>query len=935
AIAETAEAVFTDRFNAEQQAIARRIFLRLTELGDETALGDTRRRVAFAELVPRPEESEATQIVLNALADARLITASADFVEVAHEALIREWPRLRSWLDENREGLRLHRQLTQAAQDWLNHQCEPDMLYRGVRLVQAQEWANVNVEDLNDQEREFLSASLALSKNEAAEREAHYQRELEAAQKLANTEREKAEEGILYTQRLRRRSVVISVIGTLAIVMAVIAIFAWISSASQTARLRSVSLASAARIADQRGQGDLAIALAMEAVKINPPPIEALNALRSVATSPGTRKILRGHSQEVRTAALSPDGKVAFSGSCAQLEDKGGCKLGELILWDVVSGKEQMGWNAHSSWVTAVAFSSDGQTLISGGEDGSLFLWDRGGNYIDQLFGHWDSISDLAALTNSDNLLSGSVDGYLILWDLKTGNVLQRFAVTESPIIAISVASNVSLALSVNQTGSIKLWDFESRQPIRDLPRFGYDIKSIALGPTGQWILVTSSDTPGYNLRMISTRDGSILHQQSFSCIPGDLAVSSDLSYALITCSSTIIQMDLLNWSIQKTFSVYNEIFNTISISQDGKTALSSTRDGRMRVWDLGEELPYRIQTIDTDFLTAIDITSDGKYLLFNDAEKDGISRPALWDITQNKVITTCNSTFTSFSPGGVKVSPDGRFAAAVGLTYSNYKMIAITLWDLKTGQPYTGYPLFLANGGAIAFSHNSRYILIGSQEADKQRGQLFIVDIETKQTVVQFETIQDISSIAFSSDDSRAISGSSYLANVILWDVRTGKEIRRFSYAAIGPVSAVAIGPGDETILGAGLGELYLWDIDTGELLRTYSGLTAAPRSVAISPNGKYILSGTERGELILWDFTTGEELHRENFNMQIYSVLFSPDEKTAYAAAIEGKLIELQIEEKSHSELLEWIKTNRYVPELTCAEKLQYHVPDRSCNP
>jgi hypothetical protein len=111
AIAETAETVFTDQFTHEQQAIARRIFLRLTELSDETTNADTRRRATFNELILRPEEATNTHIVLKALADARLIITSENSAEVAHEALIREWPTLRSWLEDNREDLRLHRQL--------------------------------------------------------------------------------------------------------------------------------------------------------------------------------------------------------------------------------------------------------------------------------------------------------------------------------------------------------------------------------------------------------------------------------------------------------------------------------------------------------------------------------------------------------------------------------------------------------------------------------------------------------------------------------------------------------------------------------------------------------------------------------------------------------------------------------------------------------
>ncbi|MCK7510808.1 MAG: hypothetical protein MZV70_46565 [Desulfobacterales bacterium] len=59
---------------------------------------------------------------------------------MAHEALIREWPTLRGWLDEDRDGLRLHRHLTDAAQEWDIRQRDPDALYRGARLAQALEW---------------------------------------------------------------------------------------------------------------------------------------------------------------------------------------------------------------------------------------------------------------------------------------------------------------------------------------------------------------------------------------------------------------------------------------------------------------------------------------------------------------------------------------------------------------------------------------------------------------------------------------------------------------------------------------------------------------------------------------------------------------------------------------------------------------------------
>src|SRR6185436_14651675 len=98
AISHTAESVYQN-LSASEQAIARNIFLRLTDLGEGTE--DTRRRASFAELIPNQENAEETGKVLNRLAEARLITLSENTAEVAHEALIREWPTLREWLNQD------------------------------------------------------------------------------------------------------------------------------------------------------------------------------------------------------------------------------------------------------------------------------------------------------------------------------------------------------------------------------------------------------------------------------------------------------------------------------------------------------------------------------------------------------------------------------------------------------------------------------------------------------------------------------------------------------------------------------------------------------------------------------------------------------------------------------------------------------------------
>ncbi|MCE6995061.1 XRE family transcriptional regulator [Saccharothrix sp. S26] len=151
ALARTAEQVY-DALPEHEKPVARQVFQRLVAPGDGTE--DTRRRAARAEL-------EASDALLDRLAAARLLTLDRDTVELTHEALLRAWPRLVSWLDEDRDALRALRRLTGAADAWRAHGRDPDALYRGAHLDQARRL----LPRLNEAEREFVEAGLAAERD--------------------------------------------------------------------------------------------------------------------------------------------------------------------------------------------------------------------------------------------------------------------------------------------------------------------------------------------------------------------------------------------------------------------------------------------------------------------------------------------------------------------------------------------------------------------------------------------------------------------------------------------------------------------------------------------------------------------------------------------------------------------------------------------------
>ena len=145
--------------------------MRMAEIGEGST--DTRRRAGYDELITRSTDMLVIDTVISILVDARLVITSTlppestRVVEVAHEALIREWPTLREWLNEDRQGRILHQRLIEDTGEWIKLDRDPGRLYRGAKLNQASDWADKNAAFLSLQEQEFLEASHILEEKEA------------------------------------------------------------------------------------------------------------------------------------------------------------------------------------------------------------------------------------------------------------------------------------------------------------------------------------------------------------------------------------------------------------------------------------------------------------------------------------------------------------------------------------------------------------------------------------------------------------------------------------------------------------------------------------------------------------------------------------------------------------------------------------------------
>ena len=152
AITKTADHLFNYELNDDEKFIGKRILIRLTSLGEGTQ--DTRRRVRLKELLSFEEQGIVIS-TLSKLIQSRLITVSNDYAEVTHEALIREWNILRNWLNEDRDGLKLHRRLIISASHWAENYDQDD-LWGGDKLNTIYSWFTYNPDLINTIERQFI-----------------------------------------------------------------------------------------------------------------------------------------------------------------------------------------------------------------------------------------------------------------------------------------------------------------------------------------------------------------------------------------------------------------------------------------------------------------------------------------------------------------------------------------------------------------------------------------------------------------------------------------------------------------------------------------------------------------------------------------------------------------------------------------------------------
>ncbi len=862
AIAETAESVFYDRLEPEQREIARQIFLRLTELGSDAATADTRRRVAFTELASKPEKRAIVDEVLLALADARLIITDQDSAEVAHEALIREWPTLRGWLEEDREGLRLHRRLTEAAQEWYTQGRDPSILYRGARLAQALEWTAAHTDQVNLLENEFLAASQTLAEGEANEREAQRQRELQAAQHLAETERARAAEQTLASSRLRQRAVFLTIALLLVGILAVVALL-FGQRTQQANRLASSRELAAAAANNLTVDPERSVLLALYALDQSD-TLEARNALRQALPELHVLRVIPAHRQSPGVA-YSPDGAriatIGVDGDAKVWDAATGQALlslsftsepgwgiayspdgkwiaatstSQLIVWDAASGQTVLTipGNLGQGTVDRLSFSSDSRRLAVANLDGSPRIWDLASRQeLLSLTGHAAVCDAIAFSPDGRQIATGDQSGVIKVWDSARGQELLTFG-QGGVIHDLAYSPDGSRLATANEDGTLGIWDPASGSPLLTLPRLS-GMYGVTFMPDGQ-CLVTA-------------------HQDGTAKVWD--AASGQLSLTLAGHVSTVVD---------------------VAGSPDGAQIATAGYDGTLRIWDASPGRELTTLPAHADQAWDVAYSPDGAQLAT--VGLDGFAR--VWDVPSSSLLFELapQAPLTSLA-----YSPDGRLLAAGS---ANGEIFA---WDVATRQLQLNLKGHQAIVAGLAFSPDGKFLVSGSWDSTQK-----VWDIATGQEITTFRghTMGFGTGIAFSRDGQSAFSsGADGYARQ--WDVATGIQLNEFSGDGR-EVYGLALSPnGSLLALGLHDGEIDIWDTAAHKLVQRLNAHAGLVSRLAFSPDGSLLASAAFDRLAKVWDVQRGVELFSLYGNLSnVFGVAFSPDGQSLAAVGADGSL-------------------------------------------
>jgi WD40 repeat protein/DNA-binding SARP family transcriptional activator len=864
AVARLAEDTFAE-LEPGQQATARRLLLRLTDEDQSGALVPG--RIGLAEL-----EGEQVAEVVARLTERRLLTVGDGAVEVAHEALLREWPRLRSWLEEDVQGRRLHRRLGAAARAWDADGRDPDGLYRGARLASALEWAAGHQPELDASEGAFLDDSRRASGREQ-----------------------------------RRLRLVLAGVASLL----VIAVVAGLVALDQRGNARAEATAAAAQRlgAQALAEDDLdrAVLLARQGVALHDSPQTRSSLLAALLKSPAAVGVLRGYGDRLAAVALSPDDRTL-----AVIDTDGTLSLIDTATRRPVARPLTVpgGFAGVETW-EGLSFSEDSSRLAVGGTQ-PVVLDARTHRVVARLPAMDNRTIESLRLSADGRTLLAAVyvpPDYTAVrrFDATTGRPLGalRFVGRGIAPWALKFTSDGRVVTS-RAGGPTTVRDARTLPPLSELEQMPRPLVRLPAG--GDQTALSPDD----RTLLLGGRDGSV---RFLDLATGKVRAASERHDGAIVRAS--ISADgrtavtagedrrMIVWNVERavareTLEGHAGDVTGLSISHDAETLYSAAQDGTVLIWDLAGDRrlgrPFDVRPpSDGDALSrvryygpwnydlAFALRPDGEVLAVG--QRDGtvslIDAETLQERSRFRAVPNAPVRGMAYMPGGRSLvvggddgflaifdpargrlvtrlqghsgrtlltptfSADGRLMATAG------GGDAVLLWPLRSERP-VGRPRRYSSplgAGELSLSPDGRTLAVAAVGVE-------IVDVASlrrRAILPGTETVR----LARFTPDGRFLVASSDKGWARLWSTDTWRPATRKLTGHPGEQTWQSVSPNGRLLATASTdGTTRLFDLATH---RPVGAPLPGPRDRQIAPvftpDGAYLFAITDAGRAYRWD--------------------------------------------------------------------------------
>lgn len=845
ALANRADEIYLEQ-NEDGCEMIRQLFLRLVTLGEGS--DDVRRRADRSELLDIAPDRDMMDELIDLYSTSRLLSLDNDpstrrpTVEVAHEAILHEWERLRNWLNDSREDIRQQRAIARVVTEWDAYGKDKSYFLTGRRLEQVEKWYESTQLNLTPAEKMFINANI------------HERNQ----QRLADDER-KARVINLEQRAVNRLRALVGVFAGATVVAIILVGFLFIAfnnAEAERVNAERISLSARGQIILLNGQpAELAELLALNSLELGYSP-EADAVLQTSLQRGFAVREYTGHGDTIRNLQISSDGLhfISFSDDHT------------ARLWDVYSGQELKHFD-HGSAITTGRLSDDGQYVATSGTDGNIVIWNVADGSRVQTLDTGDSfvwVGDFSA--DNQYITSGNNSATVLMWDIESGEYVHTFSSSDSQFGYTLFTHDAQYIIGVGS--DVVLWDVGSGDILRRF--FGHTgfVNFADISQDGHQLITGSHDETARVWDITTGQE--LLRLEGHTAAVFGVEFSPNRRYAVSTSQDGIASIWFLNTGEElKRFNHPGGLY-AVKYLPDGKHILTAGSDRIIRLWQINSQSEPLIFAEEFNSSKRGELNL-GVSLLENDivltSGENGELRS--WKRDNNQYVIDKEVVY-----GNQLVNVLAYHSATERVVTASIGD-GLQVWNASSGEHLLKFDAYSGDVLDIGFSPDGQQIVTAGSDAIAR-----VWDIQSGEQVLELRGHEgSILSTRFSPDaDMIATAGDDF--SLHLWDVDSGTQIARFN-KHMAAIRDLDFSPDGQFLVSASNDSTaLLWNIDSGDIVHQFKGHTDQIWSVSFSPDGHYILTGSADLTARVWDVETGEVVRQLVGHLNgVQSVGFSPD--------------------------------------------------------